>query len=263
MGLFLAPMKIATYNINGVNGRIETLLKWLAKANPDIVCLQELKCEDKSFPISRINDAGYQAVWVGQKSWNGVAVLSKKDIKELRRDLPGEDPEYAHSRYLEVFTSDMVIGCIYLPFGNPFPGPKFEFKKRWFSRLISHAQTLIATGLPVMLIGDYNVMPTDLDTYKPIKYKKDALFQPEIKADYQSLLDQGWTDAIRSLYPSEAIYTYWDYLRKAYERNAGLRLDHFLLTSDLAAKLKNGNVDKQVRGWAGASDHAPVWIQLK
>ena len=261
-GLFLLPMKIATYNINGVNGRIDTLIKWLKEANPDIVCLQELKCEDKSFPINRINEAGYQAVWVGQKAWNGVAVLSKREIKELRRDLPGEDKEYTHSRYLEVFTYDTLIGCIYLPFGNPFPGPKFEFKKRWFSRLINHAETLMATGLPVMLIGDYNVMPTDLDTYKPEKYKNDALFRPEIKADYQMLLDQGWTDAIRTLYPDQPIYTYWDYLRKAYDRNAGLRLDHFLLTRDLAEKLKKGNVDKHVRGWEGASDHAPVWIEL-
>ena len=255
-------MKIATYNINGVNGRIETLLKWLKEADPDIVCLQELKCEDKSFPVRKINGAGYHAKWHGQKAWNGVAVLSKKEIKELRNDLPGEDIEYTHSRYLEVFTYDTVIGCIYLPFGNPYPGPKYEFKKRWFSRLIDHAQTLMATGLPVMLIGDYNVMPTDLDTYKPEKYKNDALFRPEIKANYQSLLDQGWTDAIRTMYPTSSIYTYWDYLRKAYERNAGLRLDHILLTADLAEKLKAGEVDKHVRGWEGASDHAPVWIEL-
>lgn len=255
-------MKIATYNINGINGRIETLLKWLKIARPDILCLQELKCEDKAFPMERIRDAGYHAVWHGQKAWNGVAVLSKKPIKELRRDLPGEDPEYTHSRYLEVFTYEMVIGCVYLPYGNPFPGPKFEYKKRWFSRLIDHAQTLKTTGLPVMLIGDYNVMPTELDTYKPEKYKNDALFQPEIRSNYQRLLDQGWTDAIRTLYPKDAIYTYWDYLRKAYDRNAGLRLDHFLLSGDLAGKLKSGNVDKQVRGWEGASDHAPVWIEL-
>lgn len=255
-------MKIATYNINGVNGRINTLLKWLKEADPDIVCLQELKCEDRSFPIHKINGAGYDAVWHGQKSWNGVAVLSKKEIKELRNDLPGEDNEYTHSRYLEVFTYDTVIGCIYLPFGNPYPGPKYEYKKRWFSRLIEHAQTLMATGLPVMLVGDYNVMPTDLDTYKPEKYKNDALFRPEIRANYQTLLDQGWTDAIRTLHRDDAIYTYWDYLRKAYERNAGLRLDHFLLTADLAEKLKSGDVDKHVRGWEGASDHAPVWIEL-
>lgn len=255
-------MKIATYNINGINGRIETLIRWLKMAGPDIVCLQELKCEDRSFPMARIHAAGYHAVWVGQKAWNGVAVLSKKEIKELRRDLPGEDPEFTHSRYLEVFTYGIVIGCIYLPFGNPFPGPKFEFKKRWFSRLTAHAGTLMATGLPVMLIGDYNVMPTDLDTYKPEKYKHDALFQPEIKAAYQSLIGEGWTDAIRTLHPNEKIYTYWDYLRKAYERDAGLRLDHFLLTEDLAERLKAGEVDRAVRGWEGASDHAPVWIEL-
>lgn len=255
-------MKIATYNINGVNGRIDTLLKWLEEAGPDIVCLQELKCEDRSFPEQKIKAAGYNSVWHGQKAWNGVAVLSKKEIRELRKDLPGEDSEYTHSRYVEVFTFDMVIGCIYLPFGNPFPGPKYEYKKRWFARLIEHAQTLLATGLSVMLVGDFNVMPTDLDTYKPEKYKNDALFRPEIKANYQSLLDQGWTDAIRTLYPKTAIYTYWDYLRKAYERNAGLRLDHFLLTADLAEKLKAGNVDKHIRGWEGASDHAPVWIEL-
>lgn len=255
-------MKVATYNINGINGRIETLLKWLELAQPDILCLQELKCEDKSFPIDRINEAGYNAVWHGQKAWNGVAVLSKKDIRELRRDLPGEDSEFTHSRYLEVFTFDTVIGCIYLPYGNPFPGPKYEYKKRWFGRLINHAKTLMATGLPVMLIGDYNVMPTELDTYKPEKYKNDALFQPEIRKAYADLLDQGWTDAIRTLNPNEPIYTYWDYLRKAYDRNAGLRLDHFLLGSDLAEKLKAGSVDKGVRGWEGASDHAPVWIEL-
>jgi len=255
-------MKIATYNINGVNGRLETLLKWLKMSSPDIVCLQELKCEDKSFPAAKINQAGYHVVWHGQKSWNGVAVLSRKQIKELRKDLPGEDPQYTHSRYLEVFTYDMVIGCIYLPFGNPLPGEKFEFKKRWFTRLIDHANTLIATGLPVMLIGDYNVMPTELDTYKPEKYRNDALFRPEIRENFQSLLDQGWTDAIRTLHPDERIYTYWDYLRKAWERNAGLRLDHFLLSTNLAERLKAGNVDKQVRGWEGASDHAPVWIEL-
>ncbi|SDF94056.1 bifunctional non-homologous end joining protein LigD [Pedobacter terrae] len=255
-------MKIATYNINGINGRIDTLLRWLHEADPDIVCLQELKCEDRSFPVQKLKAAGYHSAWHGQKAWNGVAILSKKEIKEIRNDLPGEDSEFTHSRYLEVFTHDTVIGCIYVPFGNPYPGPKYEYKKRWFSRLVAHAATLMATGLPVMLIGDYNVMPTDLDTYKPEKYKNDALFRPEIRENYQSLLDQGWTDAIRTLHPSERIYTYWDYLRKAYDRNAGLRLDHFLLSADLAEKLKDGNVDKQVRGWEGASDHAPVLIEL-
>lgn len=255
-------MKIATYNINGINGRIDTLLKWLKKSNTDIVCLQELKCEDKSFPIVKINQAGYQAIWHGQKAWNGVAVLSKKPIKELRRDLPGKDEQFTHSRYLEVFTYDTVIGCIYLPFGNPLPGEKYEYKKRWFARLIEHASTLFATGLPIILAGDYNVMPTELDTYKPEKYKNDGLFHPEVRQNFQDLLTQGWTDAIRTLHPNERIYTYWDYLRKAWERNAGLRLDHFLLSPDLAEKLKKGLVDKEVRGWEAASDHAPVWIEL-
>ncbi|SFA41527.1 bifunctional non-homologous end joining protein LigD [Pedobacter suwonensis] len=255
-------MKIASYNINGINGRLENLLRWLKEAAPDVVCLQELKCEDKNFPVSKINQAGYHAVWRGEKSWNGVAILSKNEIKELRRDLPGGDDEFTHSRYLEAFTSGVVIGCIYLPNGNPYPGPKFEYKKRWFSRLQEHAKALLATGLPVILAGDYNVMPTELDTYKPEKYRENALFQKEIRDDFAMLVDQGWTDAIRMLYPGKRIYTFWDYLRKAYDRDAGLRLDHFLLTADLAEKLTDAKVDKAVRGWKGSSDHAPVWIEL-
>jgi len=255
-------MKIATYNINGINGRLEILLNWLKTSSPDVVCLQELKCENKNFPEKKLKDAGYHAVWQGEKSWNGVAVLSKNEIKELRRDLPGEDNEYTHSRYLEVFTSGMVIGCIYLPNGNPYPGPKFEYKKRWFSRLIAHGKTLLATGLPVILAGDFNVMPTELDTYKPEKYKDNALFKDEIKDAYADLVSQGWTDAVRMLYPNKRIYTFWDYLRKAYERNAGLRLDHFLLSEDLAEKLTAAEVDKEIRGIQGTSDHAPVWIAL-
>jgi len=255
-------MKIATYNINGINGRLDILLRWLETASPDVVCLQELKCENKNFPEKKLKDAGYHSIWQGEKSWNGVAVISKKEIKELRRDLPGEDVEYTHSRYLEVFTFGMVIGCLYLPNGNPYPGPKFEYKKRWFSRLLAHGKTLLATGLPVILAGDYNVMPTDLDTYKPEKYKDNALFQVEIKDAYASLVSQGWTDAIRTLYPEKRIYTFWDYLRKAYERDAGLRLDHFLLSEDLAEKLISAEVDKDIRGMQGASDHAPVWIAL-
>ncbi|MEH3114479.1 DNA ligase D [Pedobacter terrae] len=255
-------MKIASYNINGINGWLGNLLRWLKEAAPDVVCLQELKCEDKSFPVKEINKAGYHAIWQGEKSWNGVAVLSKDEIRELRRDLPGTDDEFTHSRYLEVFTYGMVFGCIYLPNGNPYPGPKFEYKKRWFSRLIEHAKTLLATGLPVILAGDYNVMPMEMDTYKPEKYRDNALFQKEIRADFAALLEQGWTDAIRMLYPEKRIYTFWDYLRKAYDRDAGLRLDHFLLTADLAERLSGAQVDKAVRGWKGSSDHAPVWIEL-
>jgi exodeoxyribonuclease III len=255
-------MKIATYNINGINARLANLLRWLEEAGPDIVCLQELKCEDPKFPEQQLKDAGYNAIWLGQKSWNGVAILSKTDIKELRRDLPGEDDSFTHSRYIEAFTGDIVIGCIYLPNGNPWPGPKFDYKLRWFQRLAEHASDLVNRELPVILIGDYNVMPTELDTYKPEKYLENALFRPESREAYKNLVDQGWTDAIRYLHPNERIYTFWDYLRNAYGRNAGLRLDHFLLNKHIAPRLKSAAVDKHVRGWAHSSDHAPVCITL-
>jgi bifunctional non-homologous end joining protein LigD len=255
-------MKIATYNINGINGRLEILLRWLREAQPDIVCLQELKCENDKFPEQELKAAGYRAIWHGQKSWNGVAILSKTEIRELRNDLPGEDDAFTHSRYLEGFVNGIVIGCIYLPNGNPWPGPKFDYKLRWFQRLADHAKSLVGLDLPVILIGDYNVMPTELDTYKPEKYVNNALFRPETRAAYKDLVDQGWIDAIRSLYPDERIYTFWDYLRDAYGRDAGLRLDHFLLNRQIAKRLASATVDKHVRGWKGASDHAPVWIEL-
>jgi len=255
-------MKIATYNINGINGRLEILLRWLKEAQPDIVCLQELKSENHKFPEKAINGAGYQAIWHGQKSWNGVAILANTEIRELRTDLPGEDDEFTHSRYIEAFVNGIVIGCIYLPNGNPFPGPKFDYKLRWFQRLAEHAQDLVDRDLPVILIGDYNVMPTELDTYKPEKYLENALYRPESRKAYKELVDQGWTDAIRTLHSDERIYTFWDYLRDAYGRNAGLRLDHFLLNKNVAGRLASATVDKHVRGWKGASDHAPVWIEL-
>jgi bifunctional non-homologous end joining protein LigD len=255
-------MKIATYNINGINGRLEILLRWLDEAQPDIVCLQELKSEDSKFPETALKDAGYNAIWHGQKSWNGVAILSKTEIKQLRNDLPEEDNEFTHSRYLEAFVNGIVIGCIYLPNGNPYPGPKFEYKLRWFNRLAEHASNLVDRPLPVILIGDYNVMPTELDTYKPEKYLENALFRPETRKAYKDLVDQGWTDAIRTLFPNERIYTFWDYLRDAFGRNAGLRLDHFLLNKAIAKRLAAAGVDKEVRGWKGTSDHAPVWIEL-
>ena len=255
-------MKIATYNINGINGRLPVLLRWLAETQPDVVCLQELKAETRNFPEDAIHKAGYQSIWLGEKSWNGVAILSRTEIRELRNDLPGEDEAYTHSRYIEGFTNGIVIGCIYLPNGNPYPGPKFDYKLRWFKRLQAHAQTLMGTGLPVMLVGDYNVMPTELDVYKPQKYVDNALFRTESREAYANLLSQGWTDAIRKLYPKERVYTFWDYLRNAYGRDAGLRLDHFLLKPVLAARLISGEVDKYVRGWEKSSDHAPVWIEL-
>lgn len=255
-------MKVATYNINGVNGRLPVLLKWLKEARPDVVCLQELKAPEDRFPEAAIKKAGYNAIWHGQKAWNGVAILSKDEIKEVRRGLPG-DPEDVHSRYIEAITFQKVIGCIYLPNGNPYPGPKFEYKRKWFKRLAAHAKKLMAMELPILLVGDYNVMPTELDVYKPEKYLDNALFRKEIRTAYKNLLKQGWTDALRTLYPDEPMYTFWDYLRNAYGRDAGLRLDHFLLSPLIAEALKKGGVDKHVRGWEKASDHAPAWIEIK
>jgi len=255
-------LKIATYNVNGINGRLPVLLRWLKEAKPDIVCLQELKAPPEKFPATPLLDLGYHSIWHGQKSWNGVAILSKKnDLQELRRALPG-DPEDMHSRYIEAITNKMIIGCLYLPNGNPYPGPKFEYKLNWFKRFNSHARKLLAHDVPVILLGDYNVMPTELDVYKPEKYVDDALFRKEVRAAFQRLLKQGWTDALRQLYPNQRIYTFWDYLRNAWGRDAGLRLDHFLLSPHLAGTLIDGGVDKHVRGWEKASDHAPVWIKL-
>ena len=255
-------MKIATYNINGINSRLPNLLRWLAESKPDVVCLQELKCEDHKFPKNALLGIGYHAIWQGQKSWNGAAILSRYgEIQETRRGLDG-DPDDTHSRYIEAFINGVVIGCLYLPNGNPWPGPKFDYKLRWMQRLQAHADKLRSFNLPVAMAGDYNVMPTDLDTYKPQKYLKNALFRPESKAAFKALIDSGWTDVIRHLYPNEPIYTFWDYLRNAYGRNAGLRLDHFLLNEKLKDRLVSASVDKAVRGWDHSSDHAPVWIEL-
>lgn len=257
-------MKIATYNVNGVNGRLPVLLRWLEESKPDIVCLQELKAPKEKFPLKAINDAGYNAIWHGQKSWNGVAILSRGAvIEEQRRVLPGDD-EDTHSRYIEALVNDeILVGCLYLPNGNPAPGPKFDYKLQWFERLTLHAAELLATGVPVILTGDYNVMPTELDVYKPERWVKDALFRPETREAFHKLVGQGWTDAIRKLYPDEKIYTFWDYFRKAYDRDAGLRIDHFLLSPELSDRLKAAGVDRHVRGWEKTSDHAPVWIELE
>ena len=255
-------MKIATYNVNGVNGRLPVLLRWLKEEKPDIVCLQELKAPQEKFPEQAINDAGYLAVWHGQKSWNGVAILSRKaEIQEIGRALPG-DEEDVQSRYLEAMVDGILICCLYLPNGNPSPGPKFDYKLKWFERLSERAKVLLDFKIPVILMGDFNVMPTELDVYKPERWTKDALFRPEVRDAFKSLVDQGWTDAIRELYPDEVIYTFWDYFRDAYGRNAGLRIDHFLLSPELKDRLKNAGVNKNVRGWEKSSDHAPVWIEL-
>ena len=255
-------MKIATYNVNGVNGRLPVLLRWLGESQPDVVCLQELKAPEEKFPEQAILDAGYQAIWHGQKSWNGVAILSKiGKPEEVCRALPG-DPDDIHSRYIEANIKDIRIGCLYLPNGNPAPGPKFDYKLRWFERLSEHAARLLAEKIPVVLTGDYNVMPTEKDVYKPERWVDDALFRPETRAAFKNLVSQGWTDAIRKLYPDETIYTFWDYFRNAYGRNAGLRIDHFLLSPKLSKRLKAAGVDREVRGWEKTSDHAPVWIEV-
>ena len=256
-------MKIATYNVNGVNGRLPVLLRWLEETAPDVACLQELKAPQEKFPEQAILDAGYHAIWHGQKSWNGVAILSRSaDIKEIRRVLPG-DPEDSHSRYIEAVINDIIIGCLYLPNGNPAPGPKFDYKLNWFKRLTEHAQTLLAQKKPVVLTGDFNVMPTELDVYKPERWVNDALFRPETRAAFHELVAQGWTDAIRKLHPTDKIYTFWDYFRDAYGRDAGLRIDHFLLSPSLVPRLVAAGVDRHVRGWEKSSDHGPVWMELK
>jgi exodeoxyribonuclease-3 len=257
-------MKIATYNVNGVNGRLPVLLRWLSESAPDVACLQELKTTDEKFPVQAIRDAGYSAIWHGQKSWNGVAILAKNeyDLKEVGRGLPG-DPDDLQSRYIEATVNEILICNLYLPNGNPAPGPKFDYKLAWFKRLAKKSKALLKTKKPVILIGDYNVVPTDLDAYKPERWVRDAVFFPEAKAAYAALLKQGWIDSIRTLHPKEKIFTYWDYFRNAFARDAGIRMDHILISPALKKLLQSGEIDRYVRGWEKTSDHAPVWIKLK
>jgi exodeoxyribonuclease-3 len=248
--------------VNGVNGRLSVLLRWLGEARPDIVCLQELKAPDEKFPEAAIREAGYGAVWHGQKSWNGVAILARGAAPiETRRGLPG-DPDDSHSRYIEAAVGGILVGCLYLPNGNPAPGPKFDYKLRWFARLIAHAAELLALRQPVVLAGDYNVMPTELDVYAPERWVDDALFRPEVREAFHRLTGQGWLDAVRALHPRERVYTFWKFFRNAYARDAGLRIDHLLLSPSLAGRLVAADVDRAVRGWEKASDHAPAWIEL-
>lgn len=256
-------MKIATYNVNGINGRLPVLLRWLQQAGPDVVCLQELKAPQDKFPIAAINEAGYAAIWHGQKQWNGVAILAKNnlDMQEVGRGLPG-DADDVQSRYIEAMINGILVCCLYLPNGNPSPGPKYDYKLSWFKRLHTRAAKLLEFKIPVVIAGDYNVMPTELDVYKPERWTDDALFRIEVREAFKTLTDTGWTDALRKLYPDEVIYTFWDYFRNAYIRNAGLRIDHFLLSPELAPRLQKGGVYKDVRGWEKSSDHAPVWIQV-
>lgn len=255
-------MKIATYNVNGIRSRLPVLLRWLEETAPDIVCLQELKAQQSDFPLEAITSAGYNAIWHGQKSWNGVAILTRNlKAEEIRRTLPGNTDDI-QSRYLEAAVGELHIGCLYLPNGNPAPGPKFDYKLEWVDRFIKHTGELFASGKRVVLTGDYNIIPTGNDVYKPERWVNDALFRIEVREAFQTLLNQGWTDALRTLFPQETIYTYWDYFRSAFTRNAGMRIDHFLLSANLSKRLVNAGVNRDVRGWEKTSDHAPVWIEL-
>ncbi len=256
-------VRLATFNVNGIRARLPALLRWLEESQPDIACLQELKAPAEHFPAVALRSAGYEAIWHGQKSWNGVAILSRAGPpRERRRVLPG-DEEDLHSRYIEAVVGDLVIGSLYLPNGNPAPGPRFDYKLRWLERFLDHAADLLAEGHPTVLAGDFNVIPTDLDVYAPERWRDDALFRPEVRAAYRALLDQGWTDALRALHPDERIYTFWKYLREAFTRDAGLRIDHVLLSPALARGLAAAGVDSKVRARDKASDHAPVWVEIE
>jgi exodeoxyribonuclease-3 len=257
-------MKLASYNINGVNGRLAHLLDWLAEAQPDVVCLQELKAPDARFPHAALREAGYHAAWKGQPANHGVAILARgKEPLVTRRALPGDDAD-TQSRYLEAAIDGILVGCIYAPNGNPHPGPRFDYKLAWLDRLHAHAASLLAANVPVALIGDFNVVPTDADIYDPASsWRKDALTQPAPREAFQRLLAQGWLDAVRALHPDAPRFTFWDYKRLAWQRDAGLRIDHFLLSPQLAKRLHSADVDRDRRGLEGASDHAPVWITLR
>ncbi|MBV9557128.1 MAG: exodeoxyribonuclease III [Pseudolabrys sp.] len=256
-------MKVATFNINNVNRRLPNLLTWLKSAKPDVVCLQELKAAEREFPAQELKKAGYGAVWRGQPTWNGVAILARGAEPVLTRNrLPG-DPADEQSRYIEAAVGGILIGCLYLPNGNPQPGPKFDYKLAWFKRLAAHGRKLLKAKVPVILAGDFNVAPTPQDIYPTKSWDKDALIQPESRAAYKNLVAQGWTDAIRKIHPKQPMFTFWDYKRNRWPRDAGLRLDHLLLSPQLAKRLADAGVDRAMRGKEGASDHAPAWITLK
>ncbi|SFK88943.1 exodeoxyribonuclease III [Methylocapsa palsarum] len=255
-------MRIATFNINDINKRLTNLLDWLATAKPDVVCLQELKCEDRAFPITAIEAAGFGAVWSGQRTWNGVAILARNSTPVItRRTLPG-DLDDNQARYIEAAVNGVLVASIYLPNGNPQPGPKFDYKLAWFDRLIAHAYELMAADIPVVLAGDYNVVPTEADIYSGHREQANALLQPQSRAAYQRLLDQGWTDALRTVKPEGPLWTFWGYLRHRWPNDKGMRLDHMLLTPSLARRLSSAGVSRNVRGMGGASDHAPAWIEI-
>lgn len=254
-------MLLATYNVNSINSRLDALLHYLEERKPDVVCLQELKAPQEKFPEQAIRDAGYHALWHGQKSWNGVAIITREPAQEVQRGLPG-DPSDEQSRYIEAVYKGVLIACLYLPNGNPAPGPKFDYKLAWMERLIQRGAELVQAGVPAVLMGDFNVIPTERDVYKPERWLDDALFRPETRAAFERLTAQGWLDSLRHLHPDETIYTFWDYFRNAFGRDAGLRIDHLLLSPKLQPALKAAGVDKFMRGREKPSDHTPTWIEL-
>jgi len=255
-------MRIATFNVNGITARLPALLAWLEQTRPDVACLQELKAPQDRFPHQALEAAGYGTIWHGQSAWNGVAILRRGgEPVERRRGLPGDETD-PHSRYIEAEIDGVVIGCLYLPNGNPAPGPKYDYKLGWLARFERHAQALLAEKRPVVLAGDYNIIATDLDVYVPDRWRDDALFRHEVREAYERLLSQGWTDALRTCHPGEVVYTFWDYLRRRFARNAGLRIDHLLLSPDLAPRLRAADVDRFARAGERPSDHAPTWIEL-
>ena len=256
-------IRIASFNVNGVNGRLPVLLDWLRAATPDVVCLQELKAPQERFPAEPLEAAGYGAIWHGQKSWNGVAILARGCTPvETRRGLPG-DPDPAQSRYLEAAVGGVLVGCLYLPNGNPRPGPKYDYKLRWIEAFEALAADLLKLEGPVVLAGDYNIIPAESDVSKPERWTEDALFTPEVRASFARLTAAGWTDALRTLHPDERVFTFWDYFRNAFARDSGIRIDHHLLNGPAAARLRAAGVDRSVRALPKTSDHAPVWIELE
>jgi exodeoxyribonuclease III len=259
----LRGMRIATFNVNGITSRLPSLIAWLEETSPTIVCLQELKAPQERFPLDALRAAGYDAIWHGQKSWNGVAILARDSTPlERRHALPG-DPDDSHSRYIEADVDGLVVASLYLPNGNPAPGPKFDYKLRWLDRLLRHASELVESGAPVTLAGDFNIIPEDLDVYAPDRWRDDALFRPEVRSAYARLLAQGWTDSLRALHPGETVYTFWKYFRNAFARDAGLRIDHLLVSPVLRARLAAAGVDSHIRARDKPSDHAPAWIDLR
>jgi exodeoxyribonuclease-3 len=255
-------VKIATLNINNVNKRLDNLLDWLARTEPDVVCLQELKAEQRSFPADALRTLGYGAVWKGERSWNGVAILARGcDPVLTRSSLPG-NPEDSQARYVEAAVNRVLIASLYLPNGNPQPGPKFDYKLAWFEHLNTHANSLIAAGVPVVLAGDYNVVPAPQDIYQTRSLDNNALIQPKSRQAFARLVTQGWVDALRKLQPEGPLWTFWDYERDRWKFDKGMRLDHILLSPQVAEQLVDGGVDRWVRGEENASDHAPAWITL-